>query len=271
MHVMLLVAGVSLVCLLCLGSGWFFFRRMLLPQAETRLPPSGARPWSRTRAPGPDGSASEVTHAHMDQFNRNVAQTYNAPTLSYGSMPAGFEQAGHGFGPPDHGFAPTQQNYGANPGVPAYAPGGYASHGMPGYTPATHGFAAFADGSVPAAQHVFSPGEASMIPPGSGIFPAVNSDSGVAPASSAFSAMYGLPGDPFSASQVGPSGWLERPGSGQPLPPAGGLVFGSGAELSDPSLSEAMRQYGQPGEAIQPRMSPQPETPAKFQHPDWLK
>jgi hypothetical protein len=139
---------------------------------------------------------------------------------------------------------------------------------MAGSALATHGFAA-GPGSV--GEHMFPPGEASMIPPGSGIFPVVNSNSGVVPASSAFSAMYGLPDDPFSVSQIGPSGWLERPGPGQQTPAAAGFVFDPGVDLSDPSLSQVMRRYGQPGEASPPRVPPQPETPTGFQHPEWLK
>ena len=39
--------------LLCLGAGLLVFRRMLLPQIEVKLPPSGARSWSRFRIPNP--------------------------------------------------------------------------------------------------------------------------------------------------------------------------------------------------------------------------
>lgn len=246
MRVMLLVAGVSVLFLLCLGTGWFFFRRMLLPQAETRLPPSGASPWSRTRAP--DNNVGRANRLDMDRFNQNVAQATRAPGSHY--APADFGQAGHGFGPPRHGFtAPPAYNYGAaNPGLPASAP---------------HSF-------VPPAQHGFPSHEASMIPHGSGAFPVVNNGGGFAPASSAFSAMYGLPGDPFSTSQAGPSSWLEQLGSnsnpGHLLPPD--FASGPSAGLNDPSLPEAMRRSHQQSDPAQSRQPP--ETHTWFQNPDWL-
>ncbi len=283
---MLIIAGVSLLLLLGLGTGWFFFRRMLLPQADTRLPPSGARPWSRTRVPNPDSSMNGITNLNMDQFNKNAAQAYSAPGNQYTPGSNGFEQSGNGFAtpangyapnmPPNNGYAPNMPGYGgANPGFPAPAPNGYAPQGMNGYASPANGFGAFSDGFIPPSPQVFPQSEASMIPPGSGVFPAVNNNSGFAPASSAFTAMYGLPGDPFSASQAGSPSWLENLGNGsgpgqETPPPAAGFAPGP-AELSDPYLADVIRQYSQKSKAVQPQPPPQPEMRTGFQNPDWLK
>lgn len=286
MHVMLIVAGVSLLLVIGLGTGWFFFRRMLLPQANAKLPPSGARPWSRNRAPNPDSSLNGISNLNMDLFNKNVAQARNASGNHYAPGPNGFEQVGNGFAPatngfapnvsPNHGFAPTMQGYDAGyPGFSAPMPNGYAPQGVNGYAAApANGFGGFSDGFIPPSPQIFPQSEASMIPPGSGAFPVVSNNNGFAPASSAFSAMYGLPGDPFSASQAGPPGWLENLGNntgpGQETPPPAGFAPGP-AELSDPSLAEVIRQYSQKGRAIRPRQPSPPETRPGFQNPDWLK
>jgi hypothetical protein len=279
MHVMLIVAGVSLLLVISLGTGWFFFRRMLLPQADAKLPPSGARPWSRNRVPNPDSSLNGIGNLNMDLFNRNAAQARNASGTHYAPGPNGFEQVGNGFAPngsPNHGFAPTMQGYDAgHPGFPAPMPNGYAPQGMNGYAAApANGFGGFSDGFIPPSPQIFPQSEASMIPPGSGAFPVVSNNNGFAPASSAFSAMYGLPGDPFSASQAGPPGWLENLGNntgpGQETPRPAGFAP-SPAELSDPSLAEVIRQYSQKSRAVQPQQPSPPETRPGFQNPDWLK
>ena len=285
MHVMLIVAGVSLLLVISLGTGWFFFRRMLLPQADAKLPPSGARPWSRNRVPNPNSSLNGINNLNMELFNKNAAQARNASGNHYAPGPTGFEQVGNGFAPanngfapnmpPNHGFAPNMQGYDAgHPGFPAPMPNGYAPQGMNGYAAPANGFGGFSDGFIPPSPQIFPPSEASMIPPGSGAFPVVNNNNGFAPASSAFSAMYGLPGDPFSASQAGPPGWLANLGNGagpgQETPPPAGFAPGP-AELSDPSLAEVIRQYSQKSRAVQPQPPPQPEMRTGFQNPDWLK
>jgi hypothetical protein len=68
-----IVAIAFLGLLLCLGIGMFVFRRMLLPQTNVKLPPSGARPWSRTRVPNPD-SLEGNNNAESTQATRNAAQ-----------------------------------------------------------------------------------------------------------------------------------------------------------------------------------------------------
>ena len=54
---------IPIVILLGLGIGWLVLRRALVPQAQTKLPPSGARPWSRTHVPGPDSLAGNTVMA----------------------------------------------------------------------------------------------------------------------------------------------------------------------------------------------------------------
>ncbi|HEX7734965.1 MAG TPA: hypothetical protein VF458_08880 [Ktedonobacteraceae bacterium] len=44
---------VVFVLLLALGGGWLLIRRALVPPIDAKLPPSGARPWSRFRIPNP--------------------------------------------------------------------------------------------------------------------------------------------------------------------------------------------------------------------------
>jgi hypothetical protein len=194
----------------------------------------------------------------MGQFNGNVVRGYNASGQQYGGAPAG-----NGFVPPDHGFAPTQPAYGAaNPGLPAGA-----AHGS---TSLAGGISPFSDGFLPPVQQMFPHSDASMIPPGSGTFPIVDRNSGFTPASSAFSAMYGMSGDPFSASQIGRSNWTTN-SPGQQTPPATGFVPDPGSGLGDPYLAEIIRQYSEKSKAVQPRQASQPEAQMGFQNPEWLQ
>ena len=48
-----IIAVTFFLLLFALGAGLLLFRRMLLPQITVKLPPSGARPWSRFRVPNP--------------------------------------------------------------------------------------------------------------------------------------------------------------------------------------------------------------------------
>lgn len=266
MHLILLVTGASLAFLCCLGTGWFFFRRMLLPQAKANLPPSGAGPWSRTRAPDRDGEQNEATRVDLGHVHGNVAHGYNGPGQQYGSAPTG-----NGLRPPDHGFAAASPYYAAaNPGLPAGA-----AHGLPGMqgTSMAGGFPSFSDGFLPPAHQMFPQSDASMIPPGSGAFPIVNGSAGVPPASSAFSAMYGMSGDPFSASQIGRANWTVQPngsGPGQQTPAANGPGADAVSVVSDPYLAEIIRQYSEKSKAVRPQKTPRPEDQPGFQNPEWL-
>ena len=245
--VMLIVSGAFLVLLIGLGVGWFFFRRMLLPASapSSNLPPSGARPWSRTRVPNPDSVNG--------MFNGSVALNGESGGSGPNMAPGPFVNPGYN-GPDFAGF-------GSSPG----------SNGA--------GFGGFSDGFIPPSPQIFPQNENTMIPPGSGAFPVMTNANGVAPASPAFNAMYGLPDDPFAASQ---DGWMANLGSGYgpSTTPGGGNVAPNQVDLNDPYLAEVIRQYSQKGQTVQPQqMSPidpsqqmSPREPrADFQNPNWLQ
>lgn len=262
-NVMLVVFG-TLLLLFCLGLGWWMFRRMLLPQAEVKLPPSGARPWSRTRAPNPDSlSGVRAANANMKQFNQNAALAFNASA----NMNNAVSQ--------HNGVAPNMQGQGFE--VPQQSFPGPASNGQAALN---NGHPGFSDGFIPPTPQIFPQSEASMIPNGSGAFPVINNTNGFAPASSAFNAMYGLPGDPFSSSQTSAAPWLDTAGNGN----GNGNGNGAGAPRSSsstsfapvgpdpnsPQVAEVMRKYSQKGQPAQPPQKgngPQ----AGFQNPGWLQ
>lgn len=224
MSVMMIIVGIVLLLLLCLGVGWLMFRRMLLPQAEVKLPPSGARPWSRTRAPNPD-SLSGVSSMNMEQFNRNAAVAFGAPSNGNMPSPGGFEPFGNGVVPPSNSFTPNMQGFdGPQMNFPAPASNGYVPQG--------NSYGGFSDGFIPSSPQIFPQSESSMIPPGSGAFPVINNTNGFAPASSAFNAMYGLPGGP---------------------------------DLNDPHLDEVIRQYSQKGQPAQQQPQNGPQNPGRVQ------
>lgn len=268
MSVVMIIVGIVLLLLLCLGVGWLMFRRMLLPGAEVKLPPSGARPWSRTRAPSPDGQGG-AGGMNMEQFNRNAAAAFGAPSNGNMPSPNGFEQFGNGVVPPNNGFAPNMQGFdGPQMNFPGPASNGYAPQG--------NGYGGFSDGFIPPSPQIFPQSEASMIPPGSGAFPVINNNNGFAPASSAFNAMYGLPDDPFSPSQPGSSPWLDNLGNGNgngpgmQRPPSGPGFAPGAPDLNDPHLAEVIRQYSQKGQAVKPQ-PPQNGPQNGFQNPGWLQ
>ena len=319
----LIIGGVFLALLFSLGIGWFVFRRTLMPQAGTKLPPSGARPWSRTRVPNPDsmssvspgvalaGGAMMNAAAPMqmanngygpgpNDFNASATDGFMPQNDGYGPGPNGFDpSAATGYMPPNNGFVanqnpalpPNMQGFdSANNGFPA-SNGFVPQSGMNGYPPQPaggngyampmNGMNGFSDGFIPPSPQIFPQGEASMIPPGSGTFPVPANNNGFAPASSAFTAMYGLPDDPFAGSQAGSPGWLENLGTTnpsfrgpQPQQPAPNFPQGA-PDLNDPYLAEVIRQYSQKSQAVNPSQPlPPPEPPAprtEFQNPDWLQ
>lgn len=251
-RVAVIVGGVFLVLLFSLAIGWFFFRRMLLPQSDSRLPPSGARPWSRTRAPNPDslGGLASVNVA-MAQAGANGSAGNG---LGPGPVPNSLAQPSAPAGPRNSPNGPAMNN-----GMNMQPPAGFVPQGMNGNGPG-----GFSDGFIPPSPQIFPQSEGSMIPPGSGAFPVITSNNGFAPASQAFNAMYGLPDDPFSASKAGAPGWIENlgnpNGNGQPRPQApGGPAFSSSiVDLNDPHLDEVIRQYSKKSEAMPPE---QPQAP----------
>lgn len=235
---------------------------MLLPQAEVKLPPSGARPWSRTRAPNPDSlSGVNAANANMNQFNQNAALAFNASAN------------GNSAAPQNNGFAPNAQGQGFE-GPQMSFPGPTSN----GPAKQNNGYPGFSDGFIPPTPQIFPQSEASMIPNGSGAFPVINNTNGFAPASSAFNAMYGLPGDPFSSSQTGAAPWLDTAGngngngngSGAPRPSSPSSFAPVGPDPNSPQVAEVMRKYSQKGQPAQP--PPQGNGPQTgFQNPGWLQ
>ncbi len=161
MRLAAVIGGVFLVLLFALGIGWYVFRRTLMPQQNTKLPPSGARPWSRTRVPNPDslGGANSVALA-----GANGAMMYGAPNQNNGFVPQnnGYIQefgvinngpnGPAGFGPPQgmNGYAGQMGNGPASFNSP---------QGMNGYGTPAAGF----DGFILPSPQIFSRGDASMI------------------------------------------------------------------------------------------------------------
>lgn len=306
-----LIALLALLGLgLSLGIGWLVFRRVLMPQTETKLKPSGAHPWSRTRVPVPESQA-HIANAGMASppANGNAAPSpaFNA---GFGPGASGLERSHNGFAGPNVGSEPLKNNgpapnmpgrnpmanNGFNASAPGFAPpvnNGFEQHrpgpgpqgngygrASNGYsTPAT-GFGGFSDSFVPPSPQIFSTGDASVGLPGTGVLPVPAHGNGFAPASNAFNAMYGLPDDPFAASQSGSPGWLESlnagntAGSRQRSAPTNGLS--SEADMQDPYLADVIRQYSQRGQAMQQQQFPplpQPEQGAGpgFQNSQWIR
>lgn len=52
-YLLVIIAATFVFLLLALGAGLLIFRHMLLPRIDVKLPPSGARAWSRFRVPNP--------------------------------------------------------------------------------------------------------------------------------------------------------------------------------------------------------------------------
>jgi len=194
-----------------------------------------------------------------------------------GNMPD-FEHAARGLNtPPPAGFAPqSRPGSGQLPTNGFAAPGNNFSGGL------TEGF-------VPPSPQTFSQSETSMIPPGSGAFPVVN-NGGYTPASSAFNAMYGLPGDPFSSSQGNAPNWMQNieqenrrqrntsgSFSGSLQPPqtttqAPQMSLSGNQELNDPYLAEVIRQYSQKSQAIRPSQTQRTHNPHNNgPNSEWIK
>jgi hypothetical protein len=234
--------GFSLVGLsACAGIGWYAFRRILLPQTQVKLPPSGARPWSRTRTLSPESLVGDVG------LVGNVVQTQMDAFPAPGIVNNGFapSQPDPSFIPPNNAFGGNipvtgalQNNLGAHTQSlePLYggmsAPADFRQQGLPGngqypqsFPTPSNGFAGLSDGFIPPSPQIFAQNEPSMIPPGSGTLPIVN-NRGFAPASSDFNAMYGLPDDPFGSSFNNEPSWLEALRNDQGRSGSDGNSFG---------------------------------------------
>ncbi|HEU5381010.1 MAG TPA: hypothetical protein VFV38_36770 [Ktedonobacteraceae bacterium] len=77
---------VVLIILAGLGSGWLIMRRTFLPLTTVKLPPSGARPWSRIRVPNPDSWGGNILLSGA--FNRVDPQ----PTINGVNTPPVLEK-----------------------------------------------------------------------------------------------------------------------------------------------------------------------------------
>lgn len=120
------VAGISLCLLISLAIGWFIFRRALLPTIEMKLPPSGARPWSRTRVPNP-GSQGGIVNAESGQAMINPATATNN---GFAPGTGGFGASNNYFAPPGGPGTNLQQGFGStayNNWPDSYGPGGGSS------------------------------------------------------------------------------------------------------------------------------------------------
>jgi hypothetical protein len=274
---------------LSIGVGWLLFRRMLMPTTETKLKPSGARPWSRTRVANAENVAGQMNMSAMNAApgfgvvnngypqqqasEQNMHNGYSQQQASEQNMHNGyaqqqaFEQNMHNGYPQQQGFNPTMNN-------------GYPQQGMNGYgqtsggfnTPAS-GFNSFSDSFVPPSPYSFPQGDTSMIPPNTNAL-ALGHNTGYAPNSNAFNAMYGLPDDPFAASQGGGGpGWLDNLGGGQQKPVPNNFISDK-PNINDPYLAEVIRQYSQKSQAVHPPQAPLPEQQRpNFPNPnsDWAR
>jgi hypothetical protein len=208
----LTVLGLLLILLLIMGIGRVVFRRMLLPRINVKLPPSGARPWSRFRVPNPT-SLGGNGNAESTQVTMN-ALAFAAVNNGFGSGPNGFELSNNGYAPPNESGATMQQrfdpaNHGFGPNVQGFEPayndlnaptlagfGPQDMHSQPpnDYGMPSNGFGDFPDGFMPSTQ-IFPPSDASVI----------SSDSALNP-------RYSLPDDPSASSQGDAPGWPESLG-----------------------------------------------------------
>lgn len=155
---MLTILFVLVGLVLALGAGWLLFRHVLMPPTETKLKPSGARPWSRTRVPNPasqpglayapaSASPSGSNNAYAASATGTTSNWSDLAPASYGSAPdfdtvmnsaagspaQGFDlQMNNGFDPYMQGFDPAM-NGGFSPNMQGFGPNN-------GYNPALQGF-----------------------------------------------------------------------------------------------------------------------------------
>jgi hypothetical protein len=183
--------------LLSLGIGWLVFRRMLMPQNQAKLPPSGAVPWSRTRIANPH-SHGGIVNAGAGQNQANMSKT--VAFSPNGNGPTGLVS-----------IRPPANNGPQNPNIYGPLPNGSVR-------PA-NSFNGMTDGFIPPSPQIFPQGD--PIPPGSGVFKLGSNNSGYSPSSNAFAAMYGLPEDPAAPPQANASAWMDKFGNGNNGPGPG--------------------------------------------------
>ena len=191
-RVAVIVVLTILVLLLSVGIGRFVFRRMLLPEINVKLPPSGARPWSRIRVPNPaslGGNGNALAFAAVnngfDPGPNGFEQSNNGyapPNESGATIQQRFDPTNHGFGPNVQGFEPAYNDLNA-PTLAGFGPQDMHSQPPNDYGMPSNGFGDFPEGFMPSTQ-IFPPSDASVI----------SSDS-------ALNLRYSLPDDPFASSQ----------------------------------------------------------------------
>lgn len=85
LHFVVIAGIVILILFLTLEVGWLIVRRALLPPVGGKLPPSGARPWSRFRIPNPNSllpvnNAIPANDAASVPTNGSAFWAYDAPS-----------------------------------------------------------------------------------------------------------------------------------------------------------------------------------------------
>jgi nitrate reductase NapE component len=84
---LVLIVSIFFCLLIALGVGLLAFRRMLLPQIDVKLPPSGARPWSRFRVPNPRSLAADSETQIIRETPQAVAVHTQTGTFSSANQP----------------------------------------------------------------------------------------------------------------------------------------------------------------------------------------
>jgi len=214
-------------------TGWYFLRKHLLPVSSSKLPSSGAGPWSRVRTgtlPGntyannsfqhdgtnswaPTNPSSWGHDAVTSTWNPAPGSGWSAPTPNTGT----FAQPNS----PTGGFAPTNDGYfAANSGfTPTTNPSNASTTPTAFVAPANH-YGEFAT----------SPGQFPSTSPGSYAW---TTDAPAKP----------LPGRPVRLQALSPSdsqpGAYDQRNSSQ-----------VSSDLNDPYLQEMIRQYSQKNQAV---------------------
>jgi hypothetical protein len=221
----IIIGGIFLVLLIGLALGWFFLRRMLLPESalSANLPPSGARPWSRIRVPNPNIAIGVLNEQAEPE---TMVNSYTTPPL------------------------PAQNDAFTAPTV-------LAGNGID--------YSGFSDGFIPPSPQLFPQNENSMIPPGSGTFPLVtNGFTPASPAFNGMYGLPDDPfassqsGAASWLTNLGEGSDLNNLAGPEAKRTN---VAPTQADLNDPYLAEIIRQYSQKGQAVQPQqMSPASST-----------
>jgi hypothetical protein len=167
----LTVLGLLLILLLIMGIGRVVFRRMLLPQINVKLPPSGARPWSRIRVPNPaslGGNGNALAFAAVnngfDPGLNGFEQSNNGyapPNESGATIQQRFDPTNHDFGPDVQGFEPAYNDLNA-PTLAGFGPQDMHSQLPNDYGMPSNGFGDFPEDFMPSTQ-IFPPSDASVI------------------------------------------------------------------------------------------------------------